>query len=363
MKSIQYIYKKMLFLNNIIIIIKLSLALCFVTSCSKNSFIENRIQKTVYDKPILKFASIAEFLKTYHVLATVKNSDNYKQIKYQNNFISEYEKIIQFYQSINFDQFSSSDDLIQFVLEHSNYLKITIDESGEKTIDPVIVDNPFKYFANEDFLFQIGDSVYKVLGRHTIGSDLSKLNNFIQLNEEHLIDSAAIDDYFIFSRPTNDFYGKNKDNSFNCNGTWKDSRNTVANNRIYLRISLHEVFKAGSNVNPSSLYQFTDVMIRPYHRVLGIWYWAKRTISYDVKVQSAYFHWNIIPIGWQRYYNSAYSNGTYAYSVEFPFPQVLTYHQIGGQVDVRAHFDGYFCKAKTPDTDWAFLECNTALIP
>ncbi len=277
------------------------------------------------------------------------------------NFNSRYDEIVIFYQSIDFESFNSVDEIIQYVNKNSQYLKLTLDDNGEYTVEPLLIDNPFKVFTNEDHLFLIGDSVYKVFENFTIGSNKANIVNVLSITEDN-VDEKVINDTTVFLFSGSSEQMNYKDNTYNC-GTYKVERNTIERNRIYMRFSVQYILYPGNNTSNTTLKQYTDVMIRPYHKVLGIWYWAARAMIYDLKIQSAFYHWNLNPIGWRRYYNSVSSSGYYGYSFEHSFAPILTYNQIGATVTIGEHFDGYICKAKTPQTDWATLICNPHLIP
>lgn len=310
---------------------------------------------------MLKFNNLDEFSTVFYNIRNAQQNNSSLLLKDLYNFNSIYDEIVTFYKNIDFAAFQSADEIIQFVKENSQYLKMTIDENGEFTIDPLLIDNPFKVFSNEDHIFIIGDSVYKTFEYLTLGSNMANIDNILSISEENIDEKLDNDTtVFVFSGSSDNM--NFKDNTYNC-GTYKIERNTIGRNRIYMRFSVQHIFKAGDNVTNSTLKQYTDVMIRPYHKVLGIWYWAARTMSFDLKIQAAFYHWNLNPIGWKRYYNTISSNGHYGYSFEHSFPSIVTYNAIGGTVTVGEHFDGYSCKARTPDTDWATLICNPHLLP
>ncbi|KAF0129874.1 MAG: hypothetical protein FD155_2118 [Bacteroidetes bacterium] len=330
-------------------------------NCSKDSFKIHSNEQIVYNKSVLKFNNLDEFTTVFFNIRNAQQKDSSLMLKDLYNFNSKYDEIVTFYKNIDFEAFQSASEIIQFVNENSQYLKMTTDENGEITVDPLLIDNPFKVFTNEDHIFIIGDSAFKAFENFTLGSNMANIVNLLSISEENFDEKVNNDTtVFVFSGSSDDM--NFKDNTYNC-GTYKVERNTVGRNRIYMRFSVQYIFKGGNNTTNSTLKQYTDVMIRPYHKVLGIWYWAARTMSYDLKIQAAFYHWNLNPIGWRRYYNTTFSNGLYGYSFEHSFPSILTYNAIGGTVTIGEHFDGYSCKARTPDTDWASLICNPHLIP
>lgn len=95
------------------------------------------------------------------------------------------------------DQIENEGDLLSFLDANSKYLSIkTID--GESYITPV-VDHPlFCQLANDDGLFIVGESVYKVFEDILIITNRSNLNKVKHLKISE-VGSLSKDEYFIFN--------------------------------------------------------------------------------------------------------------------------------------------------------------------
>ena len=104
-------------------------------------------------------------------------------LKSQNNYASFAEEADEFYFSIDIDSFISSENILSFINEHQAYLSISYDDEGDMVIEPAVSNNLMRAFMNEDRLFQIADSVYKVFETVTVGTKTADIQLLMETEE------------------------------------------------------------------------------------------------------------------------------------------------------------------------------------
>ncbi|MDZ4205522.1 MAG: hypothetical protein U1C46_11985, partial [Bacteroidales bacterium] len=251
----------------------------------------------------------------------------------------------------NYDSLETIEDVHNFIAVNSKYLQMITDEFGDIYVEPVLFQNPYRYFANDDKLFQIGDTVYKVLETLTLGAHIDNMQVLMNVNETNY--DAFLNDGFVFIFSSVVVSDQSEDLGNNC-GTWKEARNTNGRDRTYLRIAvIDENYHGGTN-------QWTHFIVRPYYRPgLVVWYWCKRTISCDINIATGYYIYNQANT-WERVIARYTNPGTLAWSLSGIVSS--RWISLGYWATPIAHFDGYDCWGKTPSTGKAELTCNTHLV-
>ncbi len=164
-------------------------------SCSKIN-IENQLpdNKTSLNN-ILKFNSFDEFERAWDEVTSNMTDNSSNLLKSQYNYTSFAEEVDEFYFSIDLDAFISSEEMMSFVNGHSEYFSISYDEDGDMVIEPLVSNNLMRAFINEDRLFQIGDSVFKVYETATIGTnvtDIQLLESIEEMDIEQFVASGSV---------------------------------------------------------------------------------------------------------------------------------------------------------------------------
>jgi hypothetical protein len=101
-------------------------------------------------------------------LIAYENSKGYKSVGRQAD---------EFYQSIDFESFKSKEDILNFVNRNNKYLQIVEEAGGELAVEPILYSQKERFFVNEHNLFQIQDSIYKVLENAIVST--SQINSHI----------------------------------------------------------------------------------------------------------------------------------------------------------------------------------------
>jgi len=135
-----------------------------------------------------------------------------------------------------------------------------------------------------------------------------------------------------------------KDVALNC-GTHKDDHVDNGNQRTHYELDIYEMDQSGTMI-------YAHYLVRPYNKVLGIWYWCQRTISANIKVANDYY---ISPV-WDRITETYYNAGELAYSLSGDLG--VRWISAPNSVPHIFHFGGYYVWADTPSTDQISGQCN-----
>lgn len=255
-----------------------------------------------------------------------------------NKYISFGRYCDELYSNIDFEQFKSQEEIIDFVNNNKDYLKLTKEGNGEYTLDVVYNDKLSRYMYGVDKIFIIADTAYKVLENKVVVCSSNNVEELTKITDDNYLSYTDGDKFVIFdSKPTIN--------------TTKD----VANNHgIYLRRTEQD------GANQTRCYGIIELMpptggdlktccsgaeVRPYHRVLGVWYYCTRTLDLNTKFYTHY------------YKNGAWFTTTeYTYSRYGVYASVLTtYTDLPFTVN-DAHFGNIYVYGDSPDTDAAIID-------
>lgn len=320
-----------------------------ITSCQKEKIDKTTTFKNSNDEKFIKFNSSIDYNAT---LKKVLSFSDVERKKWEETlgFKSFATICNEFYFSINPEEFSNIESLKNYVNINSEYLQLKQDETGDFTLEASLINDPIRYLLNRDRLFQIGDTVYKVLENSIIHSNIIYINKLKAINEGNFLNYIADENIFIENQSLNE-QGNLKDVTYNC-GVWTEDRVTNGSERTYLRIGIYS-----QNIG-NGTEQGADFMVRPYKKILGIWYWCTRTISCDIAVAVDYYVYTSPYSGsWLRQYATYSESGTSTSSIS----GILSSYwiSIGFYGTPQSHFGGYHCWADTPSTDpFVSFECN-----
>ncbi len=303
-----------------------------VTSCNKANEIE---MPKLNESNTLVFSTQQEFKETLDRVISL-NENELCEFEKLNGFSSLGISSENFYRSIDFEQFKTKEEIISFINENSRFLQLVEDDYGDLYVETVLCKSPFRYFANDQRLFQIGNDSYKVFNSGIVKLTQENSDVILKMND---------DDYLNFINHS-DKKGL-KDVTYNC-GTSKEFRVTNDNNRTLAELDVWvQPLDIGYNV-------IGNCLIRPYKKTLGIWYWCTRTITAEVKLAVDYTNsYNVDPFRFHTILNRITRSDS---KVE------VTVYQLSPASIISAHFGAYYVFADTPSTSPAIeQECNSFL--
>ena len=323
----QYKFTKMK-KKNLVFSILLVLLVAFATviiSCEK----EDKIQD-ISDN-ILYFGSIDDMLLEIDLVLSMSMEEKiqWEESKGFQSIEITSEKL---YESINPEKFKSQEEVFNFVEKNSTYLILTKVGNNEYELDTHLSSSPFKYFVNNEYLFQIKDSVYKVFDEGVIAVSEERI---LELTNSDFENALTLTNKSIFSTV---YLNLKKSTNLTCPGA------TVRtdNGRERIRLKLYpNAYNMGSYWQAAYWYE-----IRPYKKTLGIWYRVKRTISCDLYMK--------VVVESDPYYLNYENSGERAYVLE----EFALFDDAFFSDPDDFNCESYNSWAKQPNTGKTYAICN-----
>ena len=130
-------------------------------SCKKEN-----ISNSYSGNELVEFKTMEDYQQKLKEYQSLDFDELAIKVEKENSVISE---IIQLQKVLlDTNAFQNKEDLLSFVSENSNYLKI-IKENNEDELVTLYENNPNKFFANKNSkMFKIGNNVYKILNDGTV---------------------------------------------------------------------------------------------------------------------------------------------------------------------------------------------------
>lgn len=260
----------------------------------------------------------------------------------EEGFISYGKMADDVYYSINPEEmFSSMDEVIDYVLEHRDLFQLILGSDGEYTIETRMYNHPFRNVANTDGIFQVGDTLYKIINGGLAYTSLEKKEELISCAEYSNLNSNQNICYYNFNS-IEDSPVDNSKPAHRCTNSELYNEKTNGNNRITLQITNYSEGPFNSGYDYLKGYNY---LAKPYHKSLG-WWGCNRTISGTTDVELA--DGGIFPFYYQMEPENEGSGGN-----KLEFHRVYETLVSGGVYITSAR-----CTATTLDAGTVIVKCN-----
>lgn len=328
--------KKTIKLNKIAL--GISMLLMFgtaITGCKKES--SDILNRNLSDKTT-QFNSMEDFSSALKKVEEMGEQER-RDYERKNNYKSLLTKVYEVYEEIDMDNLKDKETLLEHVNKNNHYLEISNNDNNEQEYRAIYSDNPYSFLAQENRMIIIGESCIKVFDDGIITAPLESFNDLISIKDKVASKVSKNNDFDVRIFKLEEFQQK-----ANCPNE-DETRATNGSERTKLQIG-----NGFAQVNTSSGPTMATncwIIIRPYKRTLGVWFYAQRTISGAIDAT----------IG--------YNNGSpQSHTVSRTIPPTLSYVQtrdiytpVSGSPS-NVHFQNYYAWGDTPSTDTAVLSCN-----
>lgn len=226
------------------------------------------IQKNDFSESMLTFHTANE-LFSYMSNAKENNS--------KRGFSSFARKTEEVYYSIKPEEmFHDMEEVIQFVKKHSDIFQLILYYDGDYIVETRMYDHPYRNVANEDGLFQVGDTIYKIIDGGLAYTSIDKKNDLEHISNNSVYNNTDSIKYYMFCEHLKDDSSELRRPHY-CEEEELHNENTIGNNRITLRIN--NVLDGPFNTN---YYKHGyEYIAKPYHKSVG-WWGCYRTITANV---------------------------------------------------------------------------------
>ncbi|WP_416867424.1 MAG: hypothetical protein ACMVP2_08715 [Imperialibacter sp.] len=252
----------------------------WLTSCS---FEEQDVSPYTATQPSSKIQSFSSF-EDVRLLSNTYSSKSLEEIIAEedaNGFASFGRLSDEIYMQAVSQNFSSVDELYDFVNNNATFVEIVVEEDGEKSFRRKLQNDPYRYLINQDRIFIIKDDAFKIFASKMISLPVAQLKKLQQMNELDVINGAI------------------GDAQVGASGRTTDLAYDIGSNIVKITANSNErvVLELNTQVNSYNIYAYTQpkcydvgatVSIKGQRKFLGIWYDDKRTLSGDVKLALDY---------------------------------------------------------------------------
>lgn len=253
----------------------------FFFSCEK----EDSLLLEAPHASIPTFKTVEKYTTELNNIANMTLSELTEYEK-RKGFYSLGRKCDETYQQANPENFNNKEDFIDFVKINSDYIELVVDAKGDTTLEIKSGYNSNRYLANEDGLFRINSTLYKVINNFTIYSNNAEVEKLKNINEKNYHEYKNDSDIKIPN--LNDEQIKTSAEYFH-----KTKEKKSGNNKTKLFITMWGVDHYQNN----DTYLQCDFVVRPYKRSLGVWLYCSRTLSWDLTA-TIISNFNDIWAGW-----------------------------------------------------------------
>jgi hypothetical protein len=272
-------------------------------SCKKEN-----LSNSYSGNELVEFKTMEDYQQKLKEYQSLDFDELATKVEKENSVISE---IIQLQKVLlDTNAFETKEDLLSFVSENSNYLKI-IKENNEDELVTLYENNPNKFFANKNSkMFKIGNNVYKILNDGTVYTSVNNFNKLKNLNIQSVNDLNQ-DDIFVFQslseaqieNKTFNYYFNPADDRLDCGPGVRDIFKTGLSasgpqnrTRIYVNLRTQTFNKFviketklpdGTKVDieyPYERFFYVEFDVRNALRSWGVWIPARRTTSVNLSL-------------------------------------------------------------------------------
>lgn len=174
-----------------------------------------------------------------------------------------------FYEKINIGEFENQEDVIAYYNANTDFLD-TIVEFGEVLISPKWFDSPYRFVANIDGLFIVGNQVYRLFNRCMVSTNISNLNLLTSLNESD-VNGLDASTFNVSYKNTNTGTLPHE----GCvNGWYYKDKLQDDNDYVAISIETQNVYYPYIGYNLETL-----IHVYSRHKFLGIWWLEKHTLT------------------------------------------------------------------------------------
>lgn len=177
-----------------------------------------------------------------------------------------------FYETFKSEDFSDKESAIDFYTIHADLLD-TLMEDGEIYIQPKMSHSIYRYAANQDGMFAVGDFVCKVFKSCVVTASMEYAQELQMLTDENLKDADTTIFFYTILPKISEHVGCEYDL-----GT--KNKPTSSKDRIHIKLVTDKISYPGLPVD----FLRTRIKVYNLHKWCGIWWTSRHTLSCNANV-------------------------------------------------------------------------------
>ncbi len=278
-----------------------------------------------------------------HFMQLYYKKDDFYLVDLAYSFITDFEHYLaeEYYIGLEPDSLTDSMEIVNYVNQYSDYLELVLDENSEY-VYKTKYDIGACYLMNINRMYIIEGAVYKVFTSGLLATSVDNIDIVRYITEENISTyKERTGYYFIDYQNTNQGEKGTKDPTYNL-GTYISGKETNNRERIWAFSEWYQTSEASFNLGSRVSYIWR-YHARPYRKTCGIWFWARRTVSYDLNMA---YDYKINKTDWYR--NNTDIDNIADSDLTYLVKRVGYRESIGNN---SLHFAGFNCWTKIPATN------------
>lgn len=246
-----------------------------LTGCKKdlyeqsNSMLVSDLNTKHQTEQIPYYNSTEELFNTINIAVSFNELSDLINYEKNRGQASIGRKSDEFYKTITPDKFENEEAAINFCLENSQYIDTTMSANGDIYVSPKWSDSPFRYAANTNGLFQVGNYITRIFKKGAITTHINNIELLNILNEDTYDDADP--DIFIKTHTYNSTKTVSHYGCLPSSVPFADTSRKGSDYMMILRIFSEDLITDPDNPTVK-LYRMV-INIQNKHKVAGIW-WA-----------------------------------------------------------------------------------------
>ncbi|MDR1544886.1 MAG: hypothetical protein LBS50_10905 [Prevotellaceae bacterium] len=212
----------------------------------------------------------------------------------------------------NEDDYKSVAEVESVISLHSEYLQLVEDKTGISCETRLYL-SPFRYIVNNDKIYQVNDTLVKILEHTTIFTNVNNYKDLLDINEENIENYKDKPSFLVVEKGDRWPYIPNVINHL---GKWRDFVDIQNINRrdhkLYVIIYIDKI---SNNIEKP----FYKLLSRRKGILNGVYWWWDRDINYNITVKTGTSSGNTVIDDDElnrRYHNSGIAYDRHDYGAE-----------------------------------------------
>lgn len=263
----------------------MALLVALFVSCSKEQETNGYSHyNNISSKDGYNLLSFEDMTQLYQKIEEIESQDDLEQYETNLGYSSIGRLSDDFFSSINYSSFNSADELVEYMSLNSKYVDTEPEYDNGISYMPKFFHNRFRYVANNDGIYKVGDSVYRLFRTGTVSTASTNLDTLRSLTDESLSVLANSQIFqFTPNHERNYVLAESGIASYSPSSLFEDGCFALPLNTVYKNINGNMMICSEFEtfyIQPTGLF---DVGIDSYCKIkiLGLWFICKRNIGYS----------------------------------------------------------------------------------
>lgn len=222
---------------------------------------------------------------------SIRHFENFLELKSEMDNITDmdFDELLEYESELNFNSYGKnayllveeltgdttmlSGEMLSQIEQYYPQYFVILEEDTNFLVDVRYGNTPFSFIMNENRMFIIGDSVYKVFDNCLVITDIANIEDLTALDEDGLLEIDGNEDYIVL------YYQEEEAKTNYDKSLCVDSIN--GKEKVKTCLVLTEMYRFSHNGDTKSHFCLS-FKIRGFRKFCGIFWPVKRTLSNDI---------------------------------------------------------------------------------